>query len=125
MGELGHAADAICRTSDLLYWFGVRQKVMLLWNLNSLMSLNRINWGRSSFVSTLCTVSKYMKHKMWEHGINPLVIPNGIPARHLNPIDADAISRLRAIARRDDPQRLFLFKIGRFDPDKRWLMAIE
>ena len=26
---------------------------------------------------------------------------------------------------RGDPDRLFLFKIGRFDPDKRWLMAIE
>jgi glycosyltransferase involved in cell wall biosynthesis len=25
----------------------------------------------------------------------------------------------------DNPNRFFLFKIGRFDPDKRWLMAIE
>ena len=125
MGEDWQTAEAICRTSDLLNWFGVRQKVLMLWNLNSLMSLHRIDWGRLSYVSTLCTVSKYMKHKMWDYGVNPLVIPNGIPARHLTPVDQNAVERLREIARRGNPNRFFLFKIGRFDPDKRWMMAIE
>jgi glycosyltransferase involved in cell wall biosynthesis len=125
MGEDWHTVEVMCRTSDLLNWYGVRGKTLMLWNLNSLMSLHRINWGRLNFVTTLCTVSKYMKHKMWEIGVNPLVIPNGIPARHLEPIDSEAVSRLRTIVQRGDPQRLFLFKIGRFDPDKRWMMAIE
>ena len=125
MGEDWQTAEAICRTSDVLHWFGVRQKVLILWNLNSLMSLHRGNWGRLNFVSTLCTVSKYMKHKMWDLGVNPLVIPNGIPARHMEPVEAGALERLRTIARQGDARRLFLFKIGRFDPDKRWLMAIE
>lgn len=125
MGEDWHTAEVMTRTSDLLNWFGVRQKVLMLWNLNSLMSLHRINWGRLNYVTTICTVSKYMKHRMWSYGVNPLVIPNGIPSRHLNPVDEDAVKRLREIARRDDPRRLFLFKIGRFDPDKRWMMAIE
>ncbi len=125
MGEDWQTAEAICRTSDLLHWFGMRQKVLMLWNLNSLMSLHRINWERLKFVATLCTVSKYMKHRMWEYNVNPLVIPNGIPTRHLNPVDQDAVTRLRTIARRNDPRRMFLFKIGRFDPDKRWIMAVE
>jgi glycosyltransferase involved in cell wall biosynthesis len=125
MGEDWHTAETVIRTSDLMHWFGIRQKVLILWNLNSLMSLHRVNWGRLNYISTLCTVSKYMKHKMWSLGINPLVIPNGIPARHLDPIDSDVVQRLRAIAQRGDPNRLFLFKIGRFDPDKRWVMAIE
>jgi glycosyltransferase involved in cell wall biosynthesis len=125
MGEDWHTAEVITRTSDLLHWFGVRQKVLLLWNLNSLMSLHRINWGRLNFVATLCTVSKYMKHKMWEYGVNPLVVPNGIPSRHLNPVNSEAVKRLRAIAQQGNPRRIFLFKIGRFDPDKRWMMAIE
>jgi glycosyltransferase involved in cell wall biosynthesis len=125
MGEDWQTAEAICRTSDLLHWFGVRQKVLILWNLNSLMSLHRINWGRLSFVATLCTVSKYMKHRMWSYGVNPLVIPNGIPKRHLHPVDGKAISHLREIGRQGDPRRMFLFKIGRFDPDKRWIMAID
>ena len=125
MGEDWQTAEVISRTSDLLHWFGVRQKVLMLWNLNSLMSLYRINWGRLSFVSTICTVSKYMKHKMWEYGVNPLVIPNGIPTRHLTPVDAKDVKKLREIGQQGDPNRLFLFKIGRFDPDKRWIMAIE
>ena len=125
MGEDWHTAEAISRTSDLLHWFGVRQKVLILWNLNSLMSLHRINWGRLSFVATLCTVSKYMKHRMWAYGVNPLVIPNGIPTRHLTPVDAKDVKRLREIGQQGDPGRLFLFKIGRFDPDKRWIMAVE
>jgi glycosyltransferase involved in cell wall biosynthesis len=125
MGEDWHTAEAMCRTSDLLHWFGIRQRVLMLWNLNSLMSLHRINWGRLSFVATLCTVSKYMKHKMWDLGVNPLVIPNGIPARYLEAVDVATLERLQSIARQGDSKRLFLFKIGRFDPDKRWIMAIE
>jgi glycosyltransferase involved in cell wall biosynthesis len=125
MGEDWHTAEAICSTSDLLNRYGLRQKVLILWNLNSLMSLHRINWGRLNFVSTICTVSKYMKHRMWSYGVNPLVIPNGIPKRHLTPVDPADVERLREIARQGDPRRLFLFKIGRFDPDKRWLMAVD
>ena len=125
MGEDWHTAEVMCRISDLLNWYGLRQKVVMLWNLNSLMSLHRINWGRLSFVTTLCTVSKYMKHKMWNYGVNPLVIPNGIPARHLTPVEPKDVKHLRDIVHRGDPRRLFFFKIGRFDPDKRWIMAIE
>lgn len=125
LGEDWHTAEAMSRTSDLLHWFGVRQKTLMLWNLNSLMSLHRIDWSRLNFVTTLCTVSKYMKHKMWEYGVNPLVIPNGIPARHMNGVDEEQVRKLREIARQGDPRRMFLFKIGRFDPDKRWMMAVE
>ncbi len=125
MGEDWHTAEVMCRISDLLHWYGIRQKALLLWNLNSLMSLHRVNWGRLNFVTTLCTVSKYMKHKMWELGVNPLVVPNGIPTRHLTPVEQADVRQLRSIAQHGDPSRLFLFKIGRFDPDKRWLMAIE
>ncbi len=125
LGEDWHTAEAMMRTSDLMHWFGIRQKVLMLWNLNSLMSLHRIDWGRLNFVTTLCTVSKYMKHKMWGYGVNPLVIPNGIPTRYMSHVDEDRARHLREIARQGDPRRMFLFKIGRFDPDKRWMMAVE
>src|SRR5947209_16762240 len=125
LGEDWHTAEAMSRTSDMLHWFGVRQKVLMLWTINSLMSLHRINWGRLNFVTTICTVSKYMKHRMWSYGVNPLVIPNGIPARHLNPVDPDMVQRVCQVGQQGDPRRMFLFKIGRFDPDKRWIMAIE
>jgi glycosyltransferase involved in cell wall biosynthesis len=125
LGDDWQTAEAMCRVSDLLYYNGLRHRALMLWNINSLMSLHRINWGRLNFVTTITTVSRYMKHRLWSWGVNPMVIPNGIPARLLEPVCKDDARRLQDIARQGDPQRLVLFKIGRFDPDKRWLMAIE
>ncbi len=125
IGEDWHTADTICHTSDLLNWHNLRSRSILMWNCNSLMSLHRINWGRLGFCSTITTVSKYMKHRLWQYQVNPLVIPNGIPARFLDPVDAAHVTELRATMQRGNPDRFFLFKIGRFDPDKRWLMAVE
>ena len=125
IGEDWHTAEAICRLSDELHWFGIRDKALLLWNNNSMMSIHRINWPRLNFVSTITTVSRYMKHRMWDLGVNPLVIPNGIPQRYLDAVDPVGAGVLRSTMQGGDPNRQFLFKIGRFDPDKRWLMAIE
>jgi glycosyltransferase involved in cell wall biosynthesis len=121
LAEEWHTAEVTCRLSDLLHWHGLRQRVILLWNANNIFSFHRINWGRLAYVATITTVSKYMKHIMWDLGLNPLVIPNGIPDRFLQPAEPAMVDRMRT--------RLggtpLLFKIGRFDPDKRWLMAIE
>jgi glycosyltransferase involved in cell wall biosynthesis len=125
IGEDWHTAEAISRTSDLLHWYNLRHRCLLMWNCNSLMSLHRINWGRLNYTATVTTVSRYMKHRLWGYGVNPLVIPNGIPSRYLEPVDSGQVGALRAIMQRGNPDRLFLFKIGRFDPDKRWLMAVE
>jgi len=121
LGEEWHTAEMMCNTSDLLHWHGMRDRAILFWNANNLFSFDRINWGRLGYTTTLTTVSRYMKHAMWGMGLNPLVIPNGIPARLLDPVDDTGASRLRTILGGE----LVLFKIGRFDPDKRWHMAIE
>lgn len=125
IGEDWHTAEAICRTSDLLHWHNLRHRCIIMWNCNSVMSLHRINWGRLNYASTITTVSRYMKHRLWEYGVNPLAIPNGIPSRYLDEVNPAHVAQLGEIMRRGDPDRLFLFKIGRFDPDKRWLMAVE
>lgn len=125
IGEDWHTAEAISRVSDILHWHGVRNRALIMWNCNSLMSLHRINWGRLGYTATITTVSRYMKHRLWQYNVNPLAIPNGIPRRYLDPVDAEAISEIREVMRRGDDRRAFLFKIGRFDPDKRWLMAVE
>ncbi len=125
IGEDWHTAEVVSRVSDVLHWHGVRNRALIMWNCNSLMSLHRINWGRLGYTATITTVSRYMKHRMWQYGVNPLAIPNGIPRRYLDPVDTAAVTELREVMRRGDPDRTFLFKIGRFDPDKRWLMAVE
>ena len=88
IGEDWHTAETVSRISDLLHWHGLRHRAILMWNCNSLMSLHRINWGRLNFTTTITTVSRYMKHRLWQYNVNPLVIPNGIPARNLDPVDA-------------------------------------
>jgi hypothetical protein len=56
--------------------------------------------------------------------LNPLVIPNGIPGQLLEPVDPEQVAELRHILAPDE-RTVMLFKVGRFDPAKRWLMAVE
>src|SRR5258708_34684993 len=62
-----------------------------------------------------------MKCTMWNAGPSPVVIRNGIPRSSIADADPAAVTALRAAADADH----LCFKIGRFDPDKRWLMAVS
>ena len=121
LGEEWHTAEAMCRISNLLYSNGFRDRVVMFWTANNTMSFDRINWGRLSYTTTITTVSKYMKHIMRGMGVNPLVIPNGIPKSLLGKVDEGAAARLR----RNLDADLILAKVARWDPDKRWNMAVE
>jgi glycosyltransferase involved in cell wall biosynthesis len=61
-----------------------------------------------------------MKFKMWDSGQNPMVIPNGIPRSAIVETAPETQAALKAASGADH----FWFKLGRFDPDKRWLMAV-
>jgi glycosyltransferase involved in cell wall biosynthesis len=121
LGEEWQTAEAMCRVSDLLHERGQRSRGVLFWNANNTMGFHRINWGRLAFTTTITTVSRYMKHLMWGYGVNPLVIPNGIPERLLRPVPDAAGDWLRQSLTKP----VVLTKVGRWDPDKRWLMAVE
>ena len=121
LAEEWHTAAACNAISDELWRRGLRGHCAILWNANNLYGFERINWGALSYVAAITTVSRYMKHLMWSWGVNPLVIPNGIPAAALDPADPGAVAAIRAAAGGD----LLAFKIGRFTPDKRWLQAVD
>jgi len=121
MGEDWHTANTLPNISDILYQRGMRDNVLMLWNANNPMGFEKINWGRLGYVSTITTVSRFMKHYMWSLGINPLVIPNGIPQRLFSYQTENKADMVRERIGGD----YFMFKIGRWDPDKRWNMAIE
>src|SRR2546421_4865986 len=106
--------------SDALYYRDIRDRVFMLWNANNTYVFNRIDWAPLNLASTITTVSRYMKFRMWEWGQNPIVIPNGVPPSTGADADSAAIAALREAASADH----LCFKIGRFDPDKRWLMAV-
>ncbi|MDA8193348.1 MAG: glycosyltransferase family 4 protein [Thermaerobacter sp.] len=120
LAEEWHTADVAMALSDLLHREGLRQKCAILWNANHRMGLDRINFARLGFVSTITTVSRFMRQIVEPYGANPVVIPNGIGDEWLAPVPRAPVDRLRRRLRRP-----LLVKIGRFDPDKRWIMAIE
>jgi glycosyltransferase involved in cell wall biosynthesis len=117
--EEWHTAGFAGALSDRLHTLGLRDRAVLLWNANNLFGFEGIDWGRLDYVASVTTVSRYMKHLMQPHGVNPVVIPNGIPETALAPPDAESVRAIRAAS----PPCL-AFKIGRFSPDKRWLQAV-
>ena len=121
LGEEWHTAESMNLISDSLYFRGLRDRVVMLWNANNTFGFDRITWGALAFATTMTTVSRYMKFKMWESGQNPMVIPNGIPRNSIHDPDPESVQAIRSAAAADH----LCFKIGRFDPDKRWLMAVS
>ena len=118
--EEWHTAVFAHELSDLLHASRLRDRVALLWNANNSFGFEQIDWGSLDYVATITTVSRYMKHLMWPFGVNPLVIPNGIPAGSLTPPDATAVRAIKSAA----GAACLAFKIGRFSPDKRWHQAV-
>ena len=121
MGEEWHTSSSMKMISDALHFRGLRDRVVMLWNANNTFGFNRVDWGSLTYATTVTTVSRYMKFAMWDWGQNPIVIPNGIPKEAIVDPDPAAVAEVRAAPRVDH----LWFKIGRFDPDKRWLMAVS
>ena len=120
LGEEWHTSWSMKLVSDSLFYRGLRDRAVMLWNANNTFGFHRIDWNALNLTTTVTTVSRYMKFRMWEWGQNPIVIPNGIPREAIVDPDPAVVAALRAAAGADH----LWFKIGRFDPDKRWLMAI-
>lgn len=124
LAEEWHTAEAVIRLHDQLKAAGLAQRCILFWNANNTISFHRVNWPQLEQAAQITTVSRYMKHLMWEMALNPLVIPNGIPAALLAPVPDNQVTALKRVLNPDN-NAVILFKVGRFDPAKRWLMAIE
>jgi len=120
LAEDWHTAWATMDLSDLLHARGLRGDATLLWNANNVFGCERIPFPRLAYTSTITAVSRFMKQRLWAYGVNPIVIPNGIPERLLEPIMGDPqVVRSRFLC------ESLLIKVARFDPDKRWLQAIH
>ena len=121
LAEEWQTAETVIRLDKLVRSNGWQHNVRLLWNANNTFSFDRIDWPALDRAAVVTTVSRYMKREMWDRGVDPRVIPNGIEDAWLQPAPAEAISTFRdAFA-----DRLSILKVGRFDPNKRWLAAIE
>jgi len=101
LGEEWHTSWSMRLISDALYYRGLRDRVVMLWNANNTYGFNRIDWTGLNFASTVTTVSRYMKFRMWEWGQNPIVIPNGISRESIVDADPKAVEDLRSAAGAD------------------------
>ena len=121
LAEEWHTAQTVINLHNYLRSVGLRDNAVIFWNANNTYGFWNIDWWALKEACTITTVSRYMKHVMWKQNVNPMVIPNGIPRRLLEPLDQRAVGHLQSVF--DD--RFFLAKVGRYSPDKRWIMAID
>jgi glycosyltransferase involved in cell wall biosynthesis len=121
LAEEWHTVDGVLHLDWLLRGAEIRDSVTIFWNANNTFSFERIPWDRLAAAAVITTVSRYMKYQLWERGVNPLVVPNGLNADALLPPDRGAVAALRSRLH----GRTLLSKVARWDPDKRWLLAIE
>ena len=100
---------------------GLRSSLTLMWNANNTYGWSRIDWPSLQAAAAVTAVSKYMKFELGLWGVPALVIPNGLDDRLLD----GAEPRLVTAFERAFGTRRALVKVGRFDPDKNWLQAID
>ena len=120
LAEEWHTAWSVKLLADGLLYRALRDWAVILWNANNTYGFHRIDWGALNAAATITTVSHYMKFRMWDWGQNPIVIPNGLSRESIVEPDQAVVAGVRAAAGSDH----LWFKIGRFHPDKRWLMAV-
>lgn len=106
--------------SDLLHQAQLRDHAVILWNANHWVGLDQIDFQRLGYVASLTTVSRFMAHQLQNYGISPAVLPNGIADAWFEDVSRSDVRRLRSHFGRP-----LLVKFGRFDPDQRWLMAVD
>lgn len=121
LAEEWQTADAVLHLDWLLRERRLRSRVSVLWNANNAFGFDRIDWKGLDRASVITTVSRFMKHSMWMRGVDPIVIPNGLSP---DAFEAPEAAAVRTFQRRFRG-RTVLAKVARFDPDKRWLGALE
>lgn len=121
LAEEWHTVHAVLHLDWLLRVAGLRHRVDILWNANNTFGFDLIDWGRLAKAATITTVSRYMKHLMRPLGVDALVVPNGVEDNAFEAPDLAALSQVRAFSQ----GRPLLVKMARFDPDKRWLLAMD
>jgi glycosyltransferase involved in cell wall biosynthesis len=100
---------------------GLRDNFTLMWNANNTYGWEHIDFVALRAAAAITAVSKYMKFELARHGVPSLVIPNGIDSQLLGGADPKLLAEMKqALAGRPT-----LVKVGRFDPDKNWMQAVD
>jgi len=121
MAEDWQVVPAVLHLDRELYEAGIRNSAIVTWNANNTYGFETIDWNALARAAHITCVSKYMKFEVALRGAQSVVIPNGIPEAIAAQHNAAAVSRLKKALR----GRKALLKVGRYDPDKRWMQAVD
>ena len=121
LAEEWQTVDSVLNLHWLLRYQGVRDQVTMLWNANNTFGFEQIPWPELQAAARITTVSRYMKHRMSEWGVEASVIPNGLGFEAFDAPPRGAVAALRNHHR----DRTVLSKMARWDPDKRWLETVS
>lgn len=121
LAEEWHTVESVLALRSIVENRGWGNRVHLLWNVNNTFSFYRIDWKALKQAAVITTVSRYMKNMLLTYGVDARVIPNGISEAWFEPVDPKESLHLYRLFR----GRLTLAKVARWDPDKRWDMAID
>lgn len=121
LAEDWQVVPAVLRLDRALQEARLRRSAVLAWNANNTYGFEAIDWQALARAAHVTCVSKYMKFELGLLGVEGTVIPNGIPPAMSEISNERDVEMLRRATR----GRKTLLKVGRFDPDKRWLQAID
>jgi glycosyltransferase involved in cell wall biosynthesis len=120
LAEDWHTAYSTQAIDYLLRCEGLRDNCVIFWNINNEFGMSRVDLAALDSICTVTTVSQFMKRQMQLYGLNPRVIPNGIPKRIVCDVDPTQKYLLR-----ESFDGVLLVKVARYDPNKRWLEAVN
>ncbi len=121
MAEDWQVVPAVLHLHRALCEADLRGSAILMWNANNTYGFETIDWPALERAAHITGVSKYMKFELGLRGVQSLVIPNGIPESIIEQDHSAGASVLKKALR----GRKSLLKVGRYDPDKRWMQAID
>jgi glycosyltransferase involved in cell wall biosynthesis len=121
LAEDWQVVPAVLELHAALHRAGLRDRVTIAWNANNTYGFDSIDFAALAGAAHITAVSRYMKFELGLRGASALVIPNGIPERIFADVSEGDVAYLRRLL----ATRHTLLKVGRFDPDKRWLQAID
>jgi glycosyltransferase involved in cell wall biosynthesis len=121
LAEEWQTVDAVLQLNWLLRYEGLRDRATILWNANNTFGFDQIAWQELQSAARITTVSRYMKQRMREWGVEASVIPNGLGAEAFDIPPRGSVAALRGRYR----DRTVLTKMARWDPDKRWVETVR
>lgn len=121
IAEEWQTANVVIGIDALARLRGLRNMLTLIWNVNSSHGWKLVDWPALRAAAAITVPSKYMRGELRRIGVSALVVPNGIDTTLHESADPGLLADVKDALR----GRPTLVKVGRFDPEKNWIQAVD